>query len=108
MDAAASLRLAIVFVLAVAGSACGGRVGGDAADGGGDSRSTSSNGTDGGSSQSPASDAGFVFGVCPAVPPGAGDACAQTNQGCAYVTNGSCVAFVCEGSGHWQSTTDGC
>jgi hypothetical protein len=48
------------------------------------------------------------FGLCPAEPPVAGDECESPNQGCKYVANGLCLAFVCDGSSHWASTTEGC
>jgi hypothetical protein len=61
-----------------------------------------------GSSHPGSPDAGFVFGACPADRPDAGQPCVQIDQGCAYVFAGTCAAFVCDGTGHWQSSTDGC
>jgi hypothetical protein len=94
---------AFVALVAVAASAaCGGRVSGDpAADSG------TSDGRASGSSSSSGST--VVVGSCPAEAPNVGDACFMPNQGCVYpYSSGACSAFVCDGSGHWVSSNEGC
>jgi hypothetical protein len=70
--------------------------------------SSHGDGTGDGSSHSASPDASPPFGGCPADRPNAGDPCVQVDQGCAYVMGSSCAAFVCDGSGHWQSSSVGC
>jgi hypothetical protein len=82
--------------------ACGGRVaGGD--DGGPLPAASATNGNPSSSD----------FPVCPPEAPAVGSSCAiPAEQGCAYVvlpsTTTTCKAFVCDESGHWQSSTSGC
>jgi hypothetical protein len=105
------VRLAVLAFLLALG-ACGGRVdqGGDAgsagvvvthAEGGAGSGSGSSGG---------GSSGGGVVPLCPTDPPTPGTSCAAPGQqGCVYVNVGSsCVSFVCDDNGVWQSTTEGC
>jgi hypothetical protein len=91
--------------------ACGGRVTGPDADGGAASSQSS------GSSAGQARDGGggnggsfedVDFPACPAAPPLVGTACVSPHTGCAYFTQGSCEAFVCDASGQWQASTEGC
>jgi hypothetical protein len=91
----------VALVAALVGAACGGKVGDPAADSGtADGSSSSGSGSSSG--------AGHGFGLCPSEAPSLGDACGTPNQGCIYLSNGACVAFVCNASGHWVSTSLGC
>jgi hypothetical protein len=92
------------LALVLLATACGGRL--EAPDGG--TSSSGSSGSSGGTS-SGGSSGGGDFPVCPADPPAVGTSCspAGSRGGCAYL-NGTCESFVCDGSGHWQSSTEGC
>jgi hypothetical protein len=94
-------RALALLTLALLATACGGRL--EAPDGG-----TSSSGSSGGTS-SGGSSGGGDFPVCPSQPPAIGASCspAGSTAGCAYLS-GTCESFVCDGSGHWQSSTEGC
>jgi hypothetical protein len=92
--------IAVAFVCA----ACGGRVSGDPPDSGVVAMVAGDSGT--GDAQPGHPDT--PFGICPAEPPAVGDACTSPNQGCVYLANGACVSFVCDGSSHWSSTSEGC
>jgi hypothetical protein len=79
-------------------TACGGRL--ETTDGG-----TSSSGSGSGGTSSVDPD----FPVCPSQPPAIGTSCSPAggSAGCAYLS-GTCESFVCDGSGHWQTSTEGC
>jgi hypothetical protein len=95
------VRILVALVAALGSAGCGGRVTGDpAADSG------TSDGSPSGSSSG--SSGGQVFGVCPSEAPSPGDACVTPNQGCIYLSNGRCAAFVCDASSHWVSSSQGC
>jgi hypothetical protein len=93
--------------------ACGGRVSGPDPDGGGAASSQSSGSStgqarDGGGASGGGSFGNGDFPACPAATPLVGTACVSPNTGCAYFTQGSCEAFVCNASGVWQASSEGC
>jgi hypothetical protein len=99
-------RMGRALALLLLASACGGRL--ETADGGTSSSGSGSGGTSSGGSGGGAS-SGTDFPVCPAQPPVVGTSCgaAGSSAGCAYLS-GTCESFVCDASGHWQTSTEGC
>jgi hypothetical protein len=96
-------RIALLAV-AFAYAGCGGRVSGDPPDSGAGPMT----GSDAAAGDAPPGHRDMPFGVCPAEQPQIGDACTSPNQGCVYIANGSCVAFVCDATSRWASTSGGC
>ena len=87
--------------------ACGGRVTGGP-DGGG-------NGPQGGDDEAGTEgddEAGYEFYVCPSAAPIPGQSCPYTAGPtitvCIYRPGGACVAVLCDPTGHWKSSAQGC
>ncbi len=97
------VRAAISVLLLVA--ACGGRVSDPDA---GTQGSTPPADTEGGSGSGGTMPRSGM--PCPILPPAIGDACyVPADTVCAYLVNNlPCQATICDDTGHWQSTTDGC
>jgi hypothetical protein len=105
MHSRASILVALVAFFGSAG--CGGKVSGDPASDSGTSDGSHSGSSSGGSSGS-SNGGGPGFGVCPSDAPSPGDVCVTPNQGCIYLSNSGCAAFVCDATSHWVTSSQGC
>jgi hypothetical protein len=97
------MRAAFMVLLLLV--ACGGRV--SDPDGGTQGSSSQDTEAGGGSGSTGTGKTGLP---CPILPPAISDACyIPANTVCAYlVDNLPCQARLCDDTGHWQSTNDGC
>jgi hypothetical protein len=97
-----TMRAALLFLVLLV--ACGGRV---SDPDGGTQGSSSSEDTEAGSGSATGT---MTHLPCPILPPAIGDACyIRANTVCAYLVNDlPCQARLCDDTGHWQSTNDGC
>jgi hypothetical protein len=97
--------LALVAVAVLVG--CGGRISGGGQDSGGRPQGGDDEASTGGDDEG-----GDEFYVCPSAAPVPGQSCPYTAGPtitvCIYRPGGACVAVLCDPTGHWKSSAQGC
>jgi hypothetical protein len=88
---------------------CGGSVIlGDGGPGGSGQEDATPASTQDSGSSSGSTSPGQTLDVCPPTDPTVGSSCAESGQGCSYLSGGGCRPYVCDGTGHWQTASTGC